>query len=561
MLEQLIVRDFALSHENTVDFKAGMTSITGETGAGKSLTVDALDLVLGGRASADSVRQGAPKAEIEACFDIAAAAALKERLKELELLNEDDAGSLYLRRVIGADGKSKAYVNGRLSTVAVLKELGSGLIAIHGQHAGIKLIEDANQLKLLDAYAHAAQSVTGVNAAFESYNKERLHLSALSEEQVNGAAGFKTLRFEQDALKKLDLEAGDYERISERYDALTHAQQSEDAIALALAVLDSDEHNVIEILNARLSDLIKVKAFNEAGLTPVIENFTAALTSLDGARTALGSLNSAADPRELDEISEKLSKCHELASRFGVQPKDLYKIQTSLEEKLEHFLALKDEIAALTQKVKTLRQDYENKAMELSKIRAAAAQAMSAAVTEKIRMLAMPDGVFEVKIARDEEMRPRRDGRDNVSFLFSANLGQEPRTLEAVASGGELSRLALAIEVLTASENSTPTLIFDEVDTGISGRTASAVGDLLRELGAHSQIITVTHLPQVAASADHQLLVSKENQGSGVTSKVTELDEASRCGEIARMMGGSVVTEATLESARALLSHSGRTPA
>ena len=332
-----------------------------------------------------------------------------------------------------------------------------------------------------------------------------------------------------------------------------HVSQTENAVALALGVLDNDEHNVIEILSHRIRDLDKVKAFDENNINPVIDTLSRACEELDKARNMLSNLNTRADAQKTEELSVKLSKCHELARRFGVEPKNLYTYLQTLEDELSNFLSLRDKIASLTEEVRALRKDYERLAGELSEKRQKAAAQMSREVTGRLSDLAMPDGVFRVVVKRDEEARPRRDGRDEVTFIFSANRGETPRELSAVASGGELSRLALAIEVLTSSANSTPTLIFDEVDTGISGRTASSVGKLLHELGHVVQVITVTHLPQVAAMADNQFLVSKLTENDGVSSCVQKLDYDGRVQELARMMGGEVITPATLESAKALL--------
>lgn len=550
MLEQLIVKDFALSESNSIDFDKGMISITGETGAGKSLTVDALGMVLGERADADMVRSGAAKAEIEAVFSIGSLPELKEKLNSLELGNEDD---LLLRRVINSDGKSKAYINGHPCTLGLLKEVGAFLVAIHGQHASIRLVDEKNQLELLDAYGADSSYAQKTAEAFNSYNAQRQKLSELAEEQKKGAGQFKTLRYELEELNKLDLGEGDYEEISARYDALMNASQAQNAIGLALGLLDNDEHNILEIISARISDLEKVKLYNEEKINPVLESLHSAASELDNARELLAELDTSVNPAQVEELSDKLSKCHDMAHRFGVQPKDLYKVTADLELKLEHLLSLKGQISTLTEEVKKLRAEYEDCARELSLFREKCAKDMSTKVTAKIKDLAIPDGVFIVECRRDEDARPRRDGRDQVSFLFSANLGDSPKALGSVASGGELSRLALAIEVLTSSQNRTPTLIFDEVDTGISGRTASSVGSLLRELGQHVQVLTVTHLPQVAAKADHQFLVQKDNTSHGVVSKITELKEQGRVDEIARMMGGNVVTEATLEGAKALL--------
>ena len=555
MLEQLLVKDFALSEKNTLEFSPGMTCITGETGAGKSLTVDALSLLLGARADAMMVRTGCDKAELCAEFSISDNETVIAYLKEHDLLNEEQ--SLMLRRVITKDGKSKAYINDVPCTLAVLKELTTNLVAIHGQHASIKLIDKNNQLHLLDSFGKLQGEVEAVDTAFAKYNHSRSLLQELADEQQKGASEYKTLRYELDLLEKLGLKEGDYEQISKDYDALQNQAQATDAIALAQACLENDEHNIIDILSSRFIDLAKVAIFAKDSINPIIEDFSKAAEYLDNAREKLDSLSLNTDPTLVEEMSEKLSKCHELARRFNVQPNEIYKIKDKLEKDLEHFLSLKEKIANLTVEVKKLRDDYEEKAKVLSGKRLDASKKMSQDVTEKIRTLAMPDGIFEVKVERDETIRPRKGGRDNIEFLFTANLGETPKDLGAVASGGELSRLALAIEVLTSTAKDTQTLIFDEVDTGISGRTASAVGALLRQLGNDVQVITVTHLPQVAASAHHQFLVSKTQEGNNSLSHVKELDEQGRIEELSRMMGGNVITEATLESAKALLTQSG----
>ncbi len=551
MLEQLIVKDFALSDKNILDFSSGMTCITGETGAGKSLTVDAISMLLGARADSGCVRTGSQKAELDAVFSVENNEAVRAFLNERDLLSEDN--TLMLRRVISADGKSKSYINGSPCTLALLKELGSYIVAIHGQHASIRLIDRNNQLSLVDSFGRLKDKAEAVKTAFEIYNKKRQHLQELADEQLSGAQTYKTLRYELDLLNKLDLHEGDYEQISSDYDALQHQSQASDAVALAQGVLENEEHNIIDIIAARIADLSKVAVFAKDSIDPIVDDLSEACEHLDSAREKLDALTLKANPALVEELSDKLSKCHELSRRFEVKPNELYKIKDKLEKDLEHFLSLKEQIATLTSSVKKLRDDYEKEALELSLLREKAALKMSSDVTEKIRTLAMPDGVFKVVLTRDETIRPRATGRDSAQFLFSANLGEEPKELGVVASGGELSRLALAIEVLTSRKGSMQTLIFDEVDTGISGRTASSVGALLHLLGQDVQVITVTHLPQVAAAADHQFLVTKSLNGQNVVSVVTELDTKGRVEEISRMMGGNVVTEATRQSALALL--------
>ncbi len=556
MLQQLTATNFVLSQRNEIDFKGGMTAITGETGAGKSLAVDAISAVTGARAEAGWVRKGADRAEVEALFDLKGQGALAGYLKERDL--EDEGGELALRRIIGADGKSRAYANGHSVTLATLREIGQMLVAVHGQHASVRLMDQDRQLQLVDSFGALDAPLSEVRAAFEAYNLKRQELQRLSDEQKDGAAAFREERRDLEEMRRLDLGEGDYEALSERYDALAHAQENSEAIGLAQAALGNDGRNVLDVLSARISDLEDAAQYDHERLDPVIDLMTNACKLLDEAREALSGIEADADPAEASEVGDKLSLCHELARRFRTDPAQLYLKRDELEKRLEHFLSLKDAITALASEVKDLRARYEEKARALSKARAKAAEDMSSKVTAMIRDLAMPDGVFRVDLKYDEERRPRPEGRDEALFMFTANRGQDPGPLGSVASGGELSRLALAIEVLTAGRNSTPTLIFDEVDTGISGRTASAVGSLLSRLGRSVQVLAVTHLPQVAASASNQLLVVKEDTPDGSTaSRVSELLGEARVREVARMMGGSVVTEATLESARALIDHAG----
>lgn len=553
MLEHLDVSNLALSSASHIDFYKGMACITGETGAGKSLIVDALSLVLGARADSLVIRDGMDKCQVSAIFSIKDNAALKARLTELELVNEDNEDELVLRRVIQRDGKSRAFVNSQSSTISVLKELAAYLVSIHGQHASIKLIDEKNQLKVLDSYAGLEKESADLQAAFNAYNVKRRELTALATLQKDEAALYKSLRHELEELNRLELDKGDYEELEKTFDSLVHREHLNSAVTLALGALDNDESNIIDILNARLSDLVRVENYAKGTIAPVIENLNNALSYLADAREMLSDIAGSSIAQSSIEIEQKMSKCHELSRRFGVAPSQLYLQREQLQQRIDDFLLLKDKINAKTAEVKALRDIYEKKSQELSDKRHEAAERMSLEVTDKIHTLAMPDGIFKVSIEVDNECKPRAEGRDNVSFIFCANRGQELRAIGDVASGGELSRLALAIEVLSLKQESCQTLIFDEVDTGISGRTASSVGDLLKTLGHKVQVITITHLPQVAAKATSHYLVSKFNSSDGVQSTIDLLDVDGRVDELARMMGGNVVTEDTLKSARSLL--------
>lgn len=625
MLEQLKLSNLALSVQAEVDFTPGMICITGETGAGKSLVVDALSLVLGSKADANMVRQGQRQLEVSGLFSIKNNVPVVSLLKEYGFLDErftdnpsnsayqnstmqelpdsinpstsstidpqatELAGTiqadidlsaysevetgvvadghaigieqlsnqmdddLVLRRIVTCEGKSKAYINGHMATLTQLRELGEHLVAIHGQHASVKLMDEKHQLEIVDNYGKLKPLVAKLNGAFNNYNKLRQELFRLSDLQKQGANSYKQDRYDLEELKKLDFQEGDYENLEAMFDRAMNQAQFSYILANFRNVVEGGESNVVSLLRERLMELDKVKGFDPT-ITKIMDNIDSAILHLEEGANLAEDLSR--DPLEMSttELEGKMSKAHELARRFACLPKELYLMSDRIERKVDEFLSLKDSIAHLTQEVKQAREVYEELSVQLTKAREQVSVELANLIGQKITSLAMPDARFDIALKRDEECKPRLNGRDELCFMFSANLGQDLRPLSAVASGGELSRLALTIEVLTASVKSTPTLIFDEVDTGISGRTASAVGSLLHELGQYVQVITVTHLPQVAAKAHSQFVVAKYNDHGGVNSTISMLDKEGRIEEISRMIGGSIITDTTRKSAYELLS-------
>lgn len=604
MLEQLKLNNLALSVQAEVDFTAGMICITGETGAGKSLVVDALGLVLGAKADANMVRQGEKQLEVSGLFSIKYNPKVNELLQEYgftdERFEQDSAAhaqnyngntqyqspiesidssydysqvdtgvvadgqavgmenytheeqDLVLRRIVTCDGKSKAYINGHMATLTQLRELGEYLVAIHGQHASVKLMDEKHQLEIVDNYGKLKPLVNEVNQAFNNYSSLRQELFRISDLQKQGASTYKQDRYDLEELNRLSFQEGDYEELEAMFDRAMNQAQFSYILANFRNVVEGGDSNVISILRERLMELDKVKAF-DPNISKIMENIEAAILHLDEGSNLADDLSNQTLQMSTTELEGKMSKAHELARRFSCLPKELYLMSDRIERKVNEFLGLKDTINKLTQEVKSARNLYEEQAKKLSEARVEVARDLALKIAQKITSLAMPDARFDITIHRDEECRPRLNGRDELCFMFSANLGQDLRPLAAVASGGELSRLALTIEVLTASVKSTPTLIFDEVDTGISGRTASAVGSLLHELGQYVQVITVTHLPQVAAKAHSQFVVSKSNEQGGVNSTIAMLNNEGRVEEISRMIGGSIITETTRKSAYELL--------
>ena len=618
MLEQLNLNNLALSVEAEVDFTPGMICITGETGAGKSLVVDALSLVLGAKADANMVRQGEKQLEVNARFS------LKNQFKAIKLLddygfleernskssdqkivsekastasdsqdpdnhssgdlisshdpnleqvessevdtavvadgqavgfdswNMHDDDELLLRRIVTCEGKSKAYINGHPATLTQLREIGQLLVAVHGQHDGVRLMDGKRQLEIVDNFGKLRPLANEVNDAFNRYSKLRHDLTKLAEEQKAGAMTYKQDRYDLEELKRLDFAQGDYEELESMFDRAQHQAQFSYILGNLHAGIELNENSLVAILGKYLSSLDKVKAFDQR-IDKIVENVDAAVQNLLEASGLAEDLCTHTLDVSITELEGRMTKAHELARRFSCLPKELYLMAERIENKINNFVSLRKRISDLTEEVKAARADYEAKAQELTKERKLASASLASKIEEKIKVLSLPDAKFDIELSRDEECKPRPSGRDELTFMFSANLGQGLRPLAAVASGGELSRLALAIEVLTASVNSTPTLIFDEIDTGISGRTALSVGELLNELGNYTQVITVTHLPQVAAKAHTQFVVAKYNEAGQVNSTITALNHDGRIEEISRMIGGSTITDTTRQSARELL--------
>ena len=621
MLEQLNLNNLALSVEAEVDFTPGMICITGETGAGKSLVVDALSLVLGAKADANMVRQGEKQLEVNARFS------LKNQFKAIKLLddygfleernskssdqkivseqantasdsqapknhrsgdlissnapnleqvessevdtavvadgqavgfdswNMHDDDELLLRRIVTCEGKSKAYINGHPATLTQLREIGQLLVAVHGQHDGVRLMDGKRQLEIVDNFGKLRPLANEVNDAFNRYSKLRHDLTKLAEEQKAGAMTYKQDRYDLEELKRLDFAQGDYEELESMFDRAQHQAQFSYILGNLHAGIELNENSLVAILGKYLSSLDKVKAFDQR-IDKIVENVDAAVQNLLEASGLAEDLCTHTLDVSITELEGRMTKAHELARRFSCLPKELYLMAERIENKINNFVSLRKRISDLTEEVKAARADYEAKAQELTNERKLASASLASKIEEKIKVLSLPDAKFDIELSRDEECKPRPSGRDELTFMFSANLGQGLRPLAAVASGGELSRLALAIEVLTASVNSTPTLIFDEIDTGISGRTALSVGELLNELGNYTQVITVTHLPQVAAKAHTQFVVAKYNESGQVNSTITALNHDGRIEEISRMIGGSTITDTTRQSARELLGFS-----
>ncbi|TCS36809.1 DNA replication and repair protein RecN [Paucimonas lemoignei] len=547
MLRTLSIRDFVIVDAIELDLAGGFTVFTGETGAGKSILIDALALALGGRGDASVVREGAARADITAEF--AANAEAAAWLAENEFTGDD--GAVLLRRVIDNAGRSKAYINGIAATATQLRDIGELLVDIHGQHAHQSLLKADAQRQLLDNQAGLQDEVKAVNAAWKAWRA----LARQREEIENNARSVllekERLEWQVGELEKLAPRPGEWDEVNHEYSRLSHAATLIDGAQEALNVIsEAEDDPILARLTSLTQKLSKLADIDEA-LKPVLEVLEPARIQLQEGVYALndylGRLE--LDPQRLQEVEARMGELHVASRKFHVEPDALPGELETLSAQLRQ-LADASDLEALKAQEEKLKSAYMGAAQKLSKARTKAAKALSEAVTAAMQELSMAGGRFEVALNPGE---PAAYGLEQVEFLVAGHTGTQPRSLAKVASGGELARISLAISVITSSATATPTLIFDEVDSGIGGGVAEVVGRLLRRLGQDRQVLCVTHLPQVASQANQHFQVSKRNVGGKTVSSIEPLGATARVEEIARMLGGLEITATTRKHARELL--------
>lgn len=549
MLRRLHIRDFVIIERLALEFESGFGALTGETGAGKSILVDALSLVLGERADASVVRQGAERAEISAEFDLAETAPAVGWLRD----HDFDTDACLVRRVIEAGGRSRAYVNGAPATATQLRELGEHLVDIHGQHAHHALLRTDTQRMLLDAHAGLEDLARRTGERFRAWQEARQARLAAEENAASNARERELLEWQVRELEALGFDLQQWQETVLEHRRLGHAASLLNGAEEALAVLDEGDMALaaqVESLAVRFAALAEY----DARLTDVRE-------LLEGAQIQIGETVHALrryrehldlDPQRLAELERRIAAVDAIARKHHVTAEALPDLLDRLQTRLGQVQSWGDP-AVLAERERQAHEIYLEVATQLSAQRTQAAGQLSRAVSEAMQQLSMPDGRFEVALERVEEGAAY--GLERVECLVTANSGQPLRPLARVASGGELSRIGLGIQVITSKSGATPTLVFDEVDVGIGGRVAEIVGRLLKELGCHRQVLCVTHLPQVAAQADWQWSVAKDGAEGGVVSRVTVLDRNGRIEEIARMLGGVNITDTTRKHAREMLGY------
>ncbi len=552
MLLSLSIRDFVIVNQIELAFKPGFTVLTGETGAGKSILIDALELALGGRADAGQIRHGCERAEIAAQFDIHEIPAAQIWLQENAL--EDEPGICLLRRVIEVNGRSRNFINGYPATLQQLRTAGEWLVDIHGQHAHQSLLRSAKQYELLDAWADKIELARKMASSYRRWQDLCHQRLAWEQNSVQNIQERELLTWQVQELTALDFVPEDWQKLQTDHNRLTHTANLLEATQLGLETLSEGETAALSQINSiitRLHTLIDVDHALESlygQLQSVQVQLQEAVYELKRYQQHLD-----IDPQKLQAVETRMAAIHGAARKYRTTPEALPELLETMQQRLK-VLENTGNGEALIEAEKSARNDYENLASELSQARHDAAKNLSGLVTEAMQTLAMAGGRFNVALTPLSQ--GNQHGLEQVEFQVSAHPGLPLRPLNKVASGGELSRISLAIQVITSRAGTIPTLIFDEVDTGIGGRVAEMVGKLLQQLGQTRQVMSITHLPQVAAMGDQHWQVIKSVQAHGKqlpASHIQELDEPARIEEIARMLGGKKLTAATRQHAAEML--------
>lgn len=551
MLLSLSILDLAIVKALQLDLSQGMTVLTGETGAGKSILLTALGLALGERATADYVRPNCKRAEVNLEFDLTASPYALTWLQENEF---DENGQCLIRRVISNDGRSKAFINNRPVTLQTLQTFTRQLVEIHGQHAHLTLLESDEQRRLLDNYGKTAPLLEQVNACFKNWQTAQHELQHLQKKQFQAQQREALLRYQLDELEALNLGQFDYSALSETHKKLANLEQILMTGQNELDVLYDADKSAFRQLKNSLKALTGLEQFAPE-LQSVNLLLNEAQIQIEEAMYELRHFleSQEADPAQLQEIEQQLGVLQTLSRKHHVKPEELFALQQNLETELAQLNHSSERIEELEKLTAQYQQDYFPLAEKLTSQRQKSAKKLQQHISKMMKELGMPNGEFLVEVNVLATDTPKLNGNDSVVFLISANVGLPAKPLTKVASGGELSRISLAIQVTTASDKTTPTMIFDEVDSGIGGGIAEIVGQKLNQLSKNRQVLCVTHLPQVAAQAHQHLYVEKQHHSDMTASKVRLLDNEERVLETARMLGGVEMTENTLAHAREML--------
>lgn len=548
MLQSLSIRDFVIVDQLDLDFSSGLTVLTGETGAGKSILIDALSLALGARAESGMIRQGCEKTEISVCFRVQAHDGILRWLEDNAI--ELDQGELIFRRLLYQDGRSRAFLNGQSVTLQQLKEIGEELVDIYSQNAHHSLLKLATQRDILDDYAGATELAKSTAQLYQAWHQLREQREKMEQSAEQYQHELALLRDQCRELKQLNFTVAEWESLQQEHYRLSNAAELMSGCELILDTLSESDVAAMRQLNLARQQLQKMReidpAFNEAydtlqsGVIQVEESGRLVKRYLQQADL---------DPEKLAEVDARLQAVHATARKYRVRPEGLPELLVDSEQRMQELSAYADD-GELKKREQAAEQAYLAAAQQLSDLRQQAAPKLSQQITTHMQAMALAGGQFQVAL---NTQTPAASGLEQVEFLVAGHAGAEPRALNKVASGGELSRISLAIRVATAAQTQVQTMIFDEVDVGIGGGVAEIVGKLLRQLSASRQALVITHLPQVAAQGQHHLKVSKHSAQGATLSQIQALSEAERVEELARMLGGVEITDTTRRHAQEML--------
>jgi len=550
MLQSLFIENLVIVKKLSLDFQSGLSVLSGETGAGKSILIDALGLTLGNKTDKGIIRVDSAKAEVSATFDITQNPLAKEWLETQELNNSDD--DCIIRRVLVKEGRSKAFINSRPVPLPQLQSLGELLLDIHGQHEHQLLLRTQNQRHLLDTFADHPQLTSKVKKTFQSLTEERRQLKTLTDAAADRANRIDYLRFQINDLQLLNLDSINIDSLNKDHKTLAYSEELNSQTGEILEQLQEDDksvHSVLSTLCKKLDELTAIDP-NLADCARMLNSATIDITeTIDNIRNYQDRIE--IDPQRLQQMEETIAQLHEQARKHRLEPHELKDFLNKLETELTEALKSDETFSHLQEKIDQLEKAYKAAAKKLTKSRRASAEVLAEKINKSMPSLGLKDANFHISIKPAE--KEQTHGADDICFEIAANLGQSLAPLAKTASGGELSRISLAIQVATANCGEIPTLIFDEIDVGIGGAVAETVGKLLRELGKGKQVLCVTHLAQVASQGHQHFKVAKHNNNNQTLTQITELDKVSRIEEIARMSGGSKITEQTLAHAEQLI--------
>ncbi len=554
MLTHIHIKDLAIVSSLELDLNPGMTTLTGETGAGKSILIDALGLVLGDRVDNEMIRDGCERAEITAVLDLSKLEQASDWLQQHSL---DASGECILRRVLSRSGGSKAYINGSPVPARSLQNLGDLLVDIHGQHAHQSLLKRDQQRELLDDYAGHQKIKQQLADAFQIWLASEDKLQQLSSASSERREKLELLRYQASELEELKLAESELLELDQEHSRLSNAGQLQTGCDFILTNLYDDE-NAIQGRLSRIQSELELMISTDPSLSEIREMLDGAVIQIQEATHSLRHYADGIelDPTRLELVEQRLADIHDMARKYRCRPEELPATKAALEEELEQLEHADIHLAELEQQVQTHKSGYMELASKLDSSRRYSADSLARDVTNSMNTLGMPDGLLKISVKTLAPERASANGLNSIEFLVSANPGQPPKSLIKVASGGELSRISLAIQVATVRCSGTPVLIFDEVDVGIGGGTAEIVGGLLRQLGEYRQVLCVTHLPQVAAQGHNHLQVTKSGDNGTVQTQVVLLDGNLRVQEIARMLGGVKITNQSLAHAEEMVGNS-----